>query len=111
MPRQLDIKQTAKVTIRSISVNSSREIHLLLSQSLQSPTPHMFSDFASKGLLLLYAGLAVASGASPLYKDPKADINHRVSDLLGRMTIEEKAAQLLQGTGIQLSIDSSVQDG
>jgi hypothetical protein len=66
----------------------------------------MFSDFASKGLLLLYAGLAVANGAPPLYKDPKADINHRVSDLLGRMTIEEKAAQLLQGTGIEFSTDS-----
>ena len=71
----------------------------------------MFSDFASKGLLLLYASLAAASSASPLYKDPNADISHRVSDLLGRMTIEEKAAQLLQGTWIELSTDSSVQDG
>lgn len=32
----------------------------------------------------------------PVYKDPNAAIDDRVSDLLGRMTIEEKTAQLLQ---------------
>jgi beta-glucosidase len=68
----------------------------------------MFSDFASKGLLLLYASLAGARGASPLYKDPNASISDRVSDLLGRMTIEDKTAQLLQGTWIESSTDSSV---
>ncbi|KAJ5812247.1 hypothetical protein N7474_008548 [Penicillium riverlandense] len=56
----------------------------------------MFSDFLSKGLLLLYASLVAAQSASPLYKDLNASIGDRVSDLLGRMTIEEKVAQLMQ---------------
>lgn len=30
----------------------------------------------------------------PLYKDPNAKIEDRVNDLLGRMTIEEKVAQM-----------------
>ncbi|MCL4520400.1 MAG: glycoside hydrolase family 3 C-terminal domain-containing protein [Firmicutes bacterium] len=31
---------------------------------------------------------------SPLYRDPRASVEARVSDLLGRMTVEEKIAQL-----------------
>lgn len=34
------------------------------------------------------------SAQRPLYKDPKAPVSKRVADLLSRMTIEEKAAQL-----------------
>ncbi|KAH7367566.1 beta-glucosidase [Plectosphaerella cucumerina] len=44
--------------------------------------------------------LAVAVQAAdcvPVYKNPNATIDHRVSDLLKRMTIEEKTAQLIQG--------------
>lgn len=45
--------------------------------------------------------LSVVLGATPsnrpLYKDPKANIDDRVKDLLSRMTIEEKTSQLLQG--------------
>jgi len=47
------------------------------------------------------AALAVASAAraapgdKPLYKDPAQSIELRVRDLLSRMTIEEKAAQLI----------------
>jgi beta-glucosidase len=37
--------------------------------------------------------LAQAAGAQ-LYKDPSAPISERVADLVGRMTIEEKAAQM-----------------
>ncbi|CUA75114.1 hypothetical protein RSOLAG22IIIB_01757 [Rhizoctonia solani] len=33
----------------------------------------------------------------PVYKDPNASIDDRVKDLLPRMTIEEKVAQLIQG--------------
>jgi hypothetical protein len=33
----------------------------------------------------------------PLYKDPNAPIEDRIKDLLPRMTIEEKVAQLIQG--------------
>ncbi|KAG8965623.1 hypothetical protein FRC00_010176 [Tulasnella sp. 408] len=34
---------------------------------------------------------------TPLYKNPKAKIEDRVNDLLPRMTLEEKVAQLIQG--------------
>ncbi|KAK7703668.1 hypothetical protein SLS64_008981 [Diaporthe eres] len=37
------------------------------------------------------------NGTSPLYKNPNATIDDRVADLLSRMTIEDKASQLLQG--------------
>ncbi|KAL4753334.1 hypothetical protein BDW72DRAFT_201673 [Aspergillus terricola var. indicus] len=59
----------------------------------------MWSTIVSRGLLLiqLCAGLTVAKGSSPLYKDPNAAIEDRVSDLLGRMTIEDKVGQLMQG--------------
>ncbi|TFK53290.1 glycoside hydrolase family 3 protein [Heliocybe sulcata] len=36
-------------------------------------------------------------GSLPVYKDPNALIEDRVNDLLPRMTIEEKVAQLIQG--------------
>ncbi|KAI0751919.1 glycoside hydrolase [Daedaleopsis nitida] len=36
-------------------------------------------------------------GSLPLYKDPNASIEDRVNDLLPRMTLEEKVAQLIQG--------------
>lgn len=38
---------------------------------------------------------AKASGDKPLYKDPAQPIDARVKDLLARMTLEEKAAQLV----------------
>ncbi|KAJ9156912.1 Glycoside hydrolase [Coniochaeta hoffmannii] len=46
--------------------------------------------------LLALSSLAAAS-STPLYKNPKASIDDRVNDLLKRMTIEDKASQLLQG--------------
>ncbi len=36
-----------------------------------------------------------ASGGSPAYRNPKLSVEERVHDLLGRMTLEEKAAQLV----------------
>ncbi|KAI0640646.1 glycoside hydrolase superfamily [Trametes meyenii] len=36
-------------------------------------------------------------GSVPLYKNPRADIEERVNDLLQRMTLDEKVAQLIQG--------------
>lgn len=48
--------------------------------------------------LLICTASAVADGhTSPLYKNPHASVDDRVEDLLRRMTIEEKAAQLIQG--------------
>ncbi|HXJ89802.1 MAG TPA: glycoside hydrolase family 3 N-terminal domain-containing protein [Candidatus Binatia bacterium] len=57
-----------------------------------------------RALLLVLCWLAIFSNvgwsqeaAKALYKDPKAPIPDRVRDLLGRMTVEEKVAQLESG--------------
>jgi beta-glucosidase len=47
--------------------------------------------------LLLAVVQAADSTVGALYKDPTAAIDDRVADLLGRMTIEEKTSQLIQG--------------
>lgn len=47
------------------------------------------------GLLVASACLAGCSG-EPVYKDPAADVERRVEDLLGRMTLEEKVMQVTQ---------------
>ncbi|KAL2063823.1 hypothetical protein VTL71DRAFT_5628 [Oculimacula yallundae] len=39
----------------------------------------------------------IAANVTQLYKDPKASVDDRVADLLSRMTIEDKTAQLIQG--------------
>ena len=45
--------------------------------------------------LLLCLSVATAQDASrPVYLDPSKPIEQRVSDLIGRMTLEEKAQQL-----------------
>lgn len=55
----------------------------------------------SRGLLLVQLLGAFVSGkaisSTPLYKDASAPIEKRIEDLLGRMTTEEKMAQLIQG--------------
>ncbi|KAH6855526.1 glycoside hydrolase superfamily [Chaetomium sp. MPI-CAGE-AT-0009] len=57
--------------------------------------------FASSALLFAAAVWAADKGRPSLkhavYKDPKASVDARVNDLLSRMTIEEKASQLVQG--------------
>lgn len=40
---------------------------------------------------------AQAANGSPIYKNPNATIDERVSDLLGRMSIKDKMSQLIQG--------------
>ncbi|KAJ5165013.1 Glycoside hydrolase superfamily [Penicillium coprophilum] len=60
----------------------------------------MVANLLSNGLLLmqLFAALALGKPSNtPLYKDPKAPVEKRVKDLLGRMTIEDKMSQLIQG--------------
>lgn len=53
--------------------------------------------------ITLGAALVALTSAAPavsggdIYKDPSASIDARVSDLLSKMTIEEKTSQLLQG--------------
>lgn len=50
------------------------------------------------GSLLLAQLVASVSGKStPVYKDASAPVEKRVKDLLGRMSIEDKMAQLMQG--------------
>lgn len=51
-------------------------------------------------LLLLLAGCA-REGETPLYLDPQQPIEKRVEDLIKRMTLEEKVAQMSQYVGIE----------
>src|SRR4051794_38948450 len=44
--------------------------------------------------LFAFIGFAFAQN-SPLYKNPDAPLDKRVEDLLGRMTLEEKASQMV----------------
>ena len=53
------------------------------------------SAAASPGLSLAADKKPKASGDKPLYKDPAQPVDARVQDLLSRMTLEEKAAQLI----------------
>lgn len=60
----------------------------------------MVAGLFAKALLLLQLGsgaLAVQNVSRPLYKNPHAPVEARVSDLLSRMTVEDKMAQLMQG--------------
>jgi hypothetical protein len=47
--------------------------------------------------LTLSISFADDATSTPLYKNPKASVDDRVADLLSRMTIQEKTAQLIQG--------------
>lgn len=46
---------------------------------------------------VLAAASQATSSSQPLYKNPHASIDDRVSDLLKRMSVQEKMAQLIQG--------------
>ena len=48
--------------------------------------------------LLLTTVTGMAKNDKPLYKDPKAPIEARINDLIGRMTLEEKVMQLNEYT-------------
>lgn len=63
------------------------------------PTLTIVSATMRTFTLLALAGLVASAAAddTPLYKNPKAKTDDRVADLLKRMTIEEKTAQLIQG--------------
>lgn len=49
--------------------------------------------------LIAVQGLTVVAGANidAPYKDPSLPVEARVEDLISRMTIEDKTAQLMQG--------------
>lgn len=67
------------VTLLSLLVASAAANHLEVRGDLHFP---------------LHARDTNKDGSTPVYKNPNADIEARVSDLLSRMTIEEKVAQL-----------------
>lgn len=48
------------------------------------------------GILVLCLWAAMADVEYMAYKDPKHPINHRIKDLKGRMTLEEKIGQMVQ---------------
>jgi beta-glucosidase len=52
----------------------------------------------SVALLAASSGAARAQGPKPAYLDPAQPIDRRVDDLVGRMTLEEKASQLVNRT-------------
>ncbi|KAH9483331.1 Beta-xylosidase [Psilocybe cubensis] len=60
---------------------------------------HVVADFGVRdGLHFSLESRATnIDGSIPTYKNPKASIEARVNDLLPRMTIEEKVAQIIQG--------------
>ncbi len=60
---------------------------------MTSPIIRQFCGLAAG--LALWGGARAAPPAQPLYKDPKATVETRVEDLLSRMTLEEKVAQML----------------
>jgi beta-glucosidase len=62
-------------------MKASRTLPLLLAATFLCPC-------------LVSAATAAPTAAAPVYKDAKASVEARVEDLLGRMTLEEKIAQI-----------------
>ena len=59
------------------------------------PTPCLpFRRLVPAALLLALSSLPAATQAVPVYKNSAASTEQRIADLLGRMTLEEKVAQL-----------------
>ena len=50
----------------------------------------------SVSIVVLWWCIAVAEAEDVKYKDPKQSLNVRISDLLSRMTLEEKIGQMVQ---------------
>lgn len=56
--------------------------------------PEVGSYEASRLPFHIHARAENKDGSTPLYKNPNADIEDRVNDLLPRMTLQEKVAQM-----------------
>jgi beta-glucosidase len=72
--------------------------------------PRTYSPYRGAVLALCLASLScsprLAGGAdAPLYRDPGAPVDARVADLLARMTLEEKVAQL-EAIALGMELDS-----
>ncbi|KAJ4467499.1 glycoside hydrolase superfamily [Lentinula edodes] len=70
---------------------------LVLSILLLVPVAFCSSSFLGSRELSLVARGTNSDGSLPTYKNPNASIEDRVADLLPRMTLEEKVAQIIQG--------------
>ena len=66
---------------------------LFFSPSLALASYAFDDEFADLGISL-HSRAENADGSVAIYKDPSADIEARVEDLLPRMTIKEKVSQL-----------------
>ena len=75
-------------------VTTALRVALALLPLLVSPARATSPEFSGDLHFPLHARATNKDGSSPLYKNPHADIESRVNDLLPRMTIEEKVAQL-----------------
>jgi beta-glucosidase len=56
--------------------------------------PHIVATLALAGSLAASTSAAQTPANAPIYKDPRQPVERRVEDLLGRMTLDEKVAQL-----------------
>jgi beta-glucosidase len=65
-----------------------------------------FSSFALAALLASSASLARAAG--PIYQDPTQPVSVRVTDLLSRMTLDEKVGQMTQVDRRYLATQSDI---
>ena len=52
-------------------------------------------------LFIFYASFSLIAQNNPLYLDSNADIEDRLSDLMARMTLEEKVGQMCQYVGLE----------
>ena len=52
-------------------------------------------------LFIFYASFSLIAQNNPLYLESNADIEDRLSDLMARMTLEEKVAQMCQYVGLE----------
>ncbi len=52
-------------------------------------------------LFVFFASFSLIAQNNPLYLDSNADIEDRLSDLMARMTLEEKVGQMCQYVGLE----------
>ena len=59
--------------------------------------------------ILILGGIIILVSCGKVYLNPKADVNARVNDLMGRMTLDEKIGQMIQTERANKKIDSLLQ--
>ncbi|KAG8718106.1 hypothetical protein FRC08_005946 [Ceratobasidium sp. 394] len=69
----------------------------LAQRSTSKSTSYSFSTTKTASTTKTTTSTPKPTAGAPLYKNPKAPIEDRVKDLLSRMTLEEKVAQIIQG--------------